>query len=323
MCTAISYKSQNHYFGRNLDLEYHYKETVVITPRKYSFRLRSGKNLQVQYAMIGMAMVEETYPLYYEATNECGLSMAGLNFPGNAVYFPQAPEKENITPYELIPWILGQCENIPQAQQLLKGLNITDIPFSKQYPLSPLHWILSDRDSSIVVEQTKEGLSVYDDPVNVLTNNPPFPYHLYNLQNYLNVTAQEPENRFSSKMTLAPYSKGIGGFGLPGDLSSASRFVRAAFTLHNSVDDGSEDGSVSQFFHILDSVAHQRGCCQVEDAYEITYYSSCCNTDKGIYYYKTYDNSQITAVRMTEAHKNSDSLFIFPLVTKQQVRYEN
>lgn len=323
MCTAISYKSQHHYFGRNLDLEYHYNETVAITPKDYPFPFRNGRILKSHYAMIGMAIVEGGYPLYYEATNECGLSMAGLNFPGNAVYFPETEGKDNITPFELIPWVLGQCENLQEAKQKFARLNITKIAFSEKYPLSPLHWMVSDRCASLVLEQTEKGLAIYDNPVNVLTNNPPFPYHLYNLQNYLNVTAQEPENRFAEAVSITPYSRGMGGIGLPGDLSSSSRFIRAAFTKFNSVDDGSEESSVSQFFHILDAVAQQRGCCHVGKAYEITQYSSCCNTNKGIYYYKTYDNSQITAIRMTDSNIKGDTVIAFPLVTKQQILYEN
>ena len=323
MCTAILYKSKDHYFGRNLDLEYHYKENVAITPRDYPLPFRNGKKLKSHYAMIGMAVAEDGYPLYYEATNEWGLSVAALNFPGNAVYFPEAEGKDNITPFELIPWILAQCKNLQDARLKFDRLNITNIAFSDKYPLTPLHWMVSDSGASVVLEQTDEGLSVYDNPVDVLTNNPPFPYHLYNLQNYLNVTAQEPENRFSKTVTITPHSRGMGGLGLPGDLSSSSRFIRAAFTMLNSVDDGSEEGSVSQFFHILDAVAQQRGCCQVGDGYEITQYSSCCNTSKGIYYYKTYDNSQITAIRMTDTNASGDTLLIFPLVTKQQIRYEN
>lgn len=73
-----------------------------------------------------------------------------------------------------------------------------------------------------------------------------------------------------------------GALGLPGDLSSPSRFVRAAFVRANARAEQTEDASVSQFFHILTSVEQQRGCCELDDGqYEITLYSSCCNADRG------------------------------------------
>lgn len=323
MCTAISFQANNHYFGRNLDLEYHYNEEVVITPRNYPFQFRCAGELKTHHAMIGMATVADGYPLYYEATNEHGLSMAGLNFPDNAHYFPIKDGSDNIAPFELIPWVLGRCKDAADAKNLLQNINIANIPFSDEFPLSPLHWMLCDKWTSLVLEQTKDGLNIYDNPIGVLTNNPPFPYHLYNLQNYMNATVEEPTNRFSNKVSLSAYSRGMGGIGIPGDLSSASRFVRAAFTRWNSITEADENAAVGQFFHILGSVEQQRGCVKVGEEYEFTLYSSCCNTDTGVYYYRTYDNFQITAVKLRSTDLERFDITRFPLVDNQQIRYEN
>lgn len=324
MCTAVSFLTKDHYFGRNLDLEYSYQENVTVTPRSYPFRFRCGRVLEKHFALIGMASVVDGYPLYYEATNEKGLSLAGLNFPGNAVYQPFRESRDNIAPFELIPWILGQCENVPQAKSLMEDLNLWDICFSKDFPLSPLHWLLSDRNTSLVLEPLVEGLRLYENPVGVLTNNPPFEYHMFRLADYMNLTSQPPVNRFSDRVTLNRYSLGMGGIGLPGDLSSSSRFVKAAFTKLNSVCADSEPGSVSQFFHILGSVAQQRGLtCVRGKEYEFTLYSSCCNTDRGIYYYTTYENSRITAVDMYAEDLESKEPVCYPLRKAQDFRYEN
>ena len=323
MCTAITYRTSDHYFGRNLDLEYGYRETVTVTPRNYPFRLRRAGDLTAHYAMIGMATVADGYPLYYEATNEKGLSMAGLNFPGLARYFPEQPGKDNIAPFEFIPWILGRCADIKQARAALDRLNLVDIPFSEALPLSPLHWIIADREQSVVVESTAEGLRVYDDPIGVLTNNPPFDFHLYNLRSHMNVSPSPAEDRFSSAYALTPYSNGMGGIGLPGDLSSASRFVRAAFMKLNSVSGDSEGESVGQFFHILDSVAMPRGSVRMGEKYEITRYSCCCNTDKGIYYYTTYGNRQIRAVDLHRTDLNGTVPVTYELSDDQQFQFRN
>ena len=119
MCTAISFNAKDNYFGRNLDLEYSYSETVTITPRNYIFKFRRVKELETHYAMIGMAYVSDGYPLYYEATNEKGLSMAGLNFPGNAYFKECEGNMDNVAPFELIPWVLWQCDSVTQAKRLL------------------------------------------------------------------------------------------------------------------------------------------------------------------------------------------------------------
>lgn len=324
MCTAITYQTKDHYFGRNLDLEYVYRETVTITPRNYPFRFRQMGTMERHYAMIGMAYVLGDYPLYYDATNEAGLSMAGLSFPDNAVYRPEEPGWDNVASFELIPWILGQCATVQEARALLDRINLWDIPFSSELSPSPLHWMISDRNRSITVEPLADGLRVYDNPMETLTNNPPFDYQIKNLSNYLNLTACVPENRFCTQLDLTPYSKGMGAMGLPGDLSSISRFVRAAFTRMNSVAGDSESESISQFFHILRSVAMARGCVRLGgDSYEITVYSSCCNTDRGIYYYTTYENSQISAVDLYGEDLDGTHLVSYPLITGQQIRMQN
>lgn len=324
MCTAVSYKNKDHYFGRNLDLEYCYNETVTITPRNYSLPFRNTEDINTHYAMIGMAYVVDGYPLYYDATNEKGLSIAALNFPDNAVYHPVKEGRINVASYELIPWILARFQSVDEVVAALEKVNINDLQFSEDLPVSSLHFMVCDKDRSIVLEPMTTGLMVYDNPANVLTNNPPFLYHITNLNNYMSLSSEKPKNNFSEKLALNQYSRGMGSLGLPGDLSSASRFVRAAFTTLNSVAGETEEESVSQFFHILNSVYQQRGCVKMEkDVYEKTVYSSCCNTSKGIYYYTTYDNSQITAVDMHNVDLNSREIFPYPLIKNQQIRYQN
>ena len=324
MCTAVTYTSGEHYFGRNLDLDHAYNETVTVTPRKYPFIFRRAAALNAHQAMIGMAFVVDGYPLYYDATNESGLSMAGLNFPASACYHPEKAGRDNISPFELIPWLLGQCANLAQAKRLLARINLADIPFSAQLPLSPLHWLIADQGGALVVESMKEGLRVYENPVGVLTNEPPFDYQMFNLRHYMQLTREAPRNSFAQGLTLKPYCLGMGAVGLPGDLSSDSRFVRAAFTRLNSVSGPSEEEHVGQFFHILESVAQARGCARAaEDRYEITVYSSCCNMDRGIYYYTTYENRQICAVDMRKEDLDGTQVVSYPLIKAQGICLQN
>lgn len=324
MCTAVTYQTKDHYFGRSLDLETSYNEMVVVTPRNFGFHFRKVHDLNSHYAMIGMAAVVDNYPLYYEATNEWGLSMAGLNFPGNADYKPEMEGKDNVAPFEFIPWILGQCATIDEVKLLLGRINLVNIHFSEELPLSPLHWIIADKERAITVESMEDGLKIYDNPVGVLTNNPPFDMQMFHLNNYMGLSIDPPTNLFYKELDLVVYSRGMGAMGLPGDLSSASRFVKAAFTKMNSVSGESEGESVSQFFHILGGVAQQRGCVRIEeDLFEITLYTSCCNVDKGIYYYTTYENHQISAVDMHHEDLEGNKLRIFPLIKGQQIRMQN
>lgn len=319
MCTAISHLGKRHYFGRNLDLEYAYTEQVVVTPRNFPLHFRCGLTVAHHYAMIGMATVSAGYPLYYEATNEKGLSIAALHFPDNAQYLPKVGNKTNIAPFELIPWVLAQCENGKQAKEMLENLNVWHLPFSRAFPLTPMHWLIADREKAIVAEPMADGLHIYENPLGVLTNSPPFPYHMHRISDFMHLQPGKPAMHLAGS-ACQYYSNGMGAMGLPGDFSSVSRFVRAVYVKENSI---TEDDDVSQFFHILGAVSMPRGSVYVGQHSEITRYSSCCDTGAGIYYYTSYTNSRIHGVNMRNCPLMGDQLFCYPLHTAEDIRLLN
>ncbi len=317
MCTAITFHDNDFYFGRTLDYARSFGEEVVITPRSFPLPFREVQDLKQHHAILGMAHVADGYPLYYDACNEKGLCMAGLNFVGFARY--NGTGRDRVAPFEFLPWILGQCDSVSRARELLKHLALTDTDFNDSLPAARLHWIIADRADCITVESLESGLRIYDNPAGVLTNDPPFDDQLFQLTNFMHLSPNPPHNHFSRKLDLKPYSRGMGAMGLPGDLSSQSRFTRAAFTKLNAA-----PGGVGQLFHILDTVQQTRGCDRLEDgSLEHTLYTSCCNADRGIYHYTTYGNRRIAAVDMHRADLDSQALTRFPLVTGEDILLQN
>ncbi len=325
MCTAATYQTKNTYFGRNLDYEFSYGEEAVIIPRNFPFNFREVGTLNSHYAIIGIAYVPDGTPLLYDGINEKGLGVAGLNFVGNAVYNEHVDGKDNIAQFEFLDWILSQCATVAEAKTLLAKMNFRNISFSEQLPAAELHWMISDTTgASIVVESVASGLKVYDNPVGVLTNNPPFNEQLFGLNNYMHLSATNPVNTFAPNIPLQTYSRGMGAIGLPGDLSSASRFVKASFTKLHSLSADDELSSVSQFFHILHSVDQQNGCCDLGNGkYEHTLYSSCYNLNEGVFYYTTYNNHQISAIKLHNANLDSTELVRLPIIETEQINYRN
>ncbi|MBR2047533.1 MAG: choloylglycine hydrolase [Oscillospiraceae bacterium] len=323
MCTAITYRTRDFYFGRTLDLEFSYNAEVTVTPRNFPLPFRHSQTLERHYAFIGMARTEDGYPLYFDGCNEKGLCMAGLDFTGSAHYGCGSGDRK-ICHFELIPWILGQCANLREVRSKLEQLHLMGDAFREDIPPARLHWLIADRDQALTLEATREGIRWHENPAGVLTNNPPFEQMLFSLNQYLHLTPEEPENRFARQLRLEPFTHGLGAMGLPGDLSSPSRFVRAAFTKLNAVSGETESESVGQFFHILDTVSQTRGCSRTEDGdCEITVYTCCCNADRGIYYYTTYENRQITAVSMEKEDPEGRELIRYPRMEQQQILYQN
>lgn len=322
MCTAISYHPNKFYFGRTLDHDESYQEEVTVIPRHFPLPHLDFPN--DHHSIIAMAHIADNYPLLYDGVNEKGLAMAGLNFVGFAKYSAPVHGKTNIPAYALISSILGACDNVNEATSMLERICITKENYSDNLQCPQLHWILSDKNESITIECCADGLHIHDNPFGILTNNPPFDHQLINLSNFMTLSEKPPVNTFPGGKKLSIYSNGMGALGLPGDFSSQSRFVRAAFFCGNAHPETTESGCISQFFHILDSVAQINGCCQLSNGnYEKTVYSSCCNCDDGIYYYTTYHNRQITAVDMHHCNLDSDQMYRYPLQLEQQINMQN
>lgn len=290
MCTALSLKTKDTYFGRNLDYDFSYGEEVTIVPKDHPLTFRNGEHLKQHFAIMGIAHVDNNYPLYYDAINEMGLGMAGLNFVGNASYHKKSKTKTNIASFELIPYILAKAKNVKEAVALLKEIEITDEPYSQRFPPSALHWLISDKEESIVLEVQEDGTHIYPNPYGVLTNNPPFPEQVSSLNIYQGLSSKDRDDTLTKGLENKKfYSRGLGTLGLPGDLTSSSRFVRAVFGRFHSVSPTDELSSIHQYFHIMGSVEQVRGLCEVkENEYEYTIYTSCYNLSKGLCYLKTY-----------------------------------
>ena len=316
MCTAILNGS---YAGRNLDIENGYGESLIITPRNYVIPLRKNDNIRTHYAFIGIGIIERGYPLYYDAVNEHGLYIAGLNYVDNAKYHAPSEKMLNLAPYELIPCLLSTCKSTHEAKKALQSINFVDIPFSREFPSSELHFFIADKNGAITVEPDADGINVYTNKIGVLTNNPPFPSQMHNLNNYQALTSGQITNRFCKSIHLKEYSKGMGAIGLPGDLSSQSRFVRASFHKVNCV----ESGDPCDIFHLLSSVSMPRGSVKIGDEYEHTVYTSAVDLATLTYYYKTYESSAICSAKLFNANLDSVSLESYPLLTVRKVFSHN
>lgn len=325
MCTSIAMKTHDFYFGRTMDLNFELKQQIVFTPRNYPLHFRRAGTANRHYAVLGMATVIDGYPLYADGVNEKGLCIAALNFPDNA-YYPseERPGYTHVSPFEFCLWLLSKCASVAEVKEYLKLTRFIAIPFSSSVPLAPLHWHIGDKEGSVVLESTRDGMKLYDNPVGVLTNNPSFDFQMTNLSQYLNLTTGSPQNCFSKAGDIQPFGQGLGSFGLPGDFSPASRFVKAAYLTLNSICNGDEESSVAQLFHLLDSVALVKGSVITEgDQCDVTNYECCINAEQKFYYCKTYQNSQLTAIAMNRENLDQTQLKVFPLTVNQQVAWMN
>lgn len=339
MCTALSLLAKDKkLFGRNMDIDYNFGQSIIITPRNFIWKYQYQPEALQKYATIGMAfglpINNNIYPMYAEACNEKGLAMAGLNFPKRAHYInpnDTQPNQFKLAPYELIPYILSHFSFVKEVKQWIKEVNlvIVEKPIAPNLPTAPLHFIIYDtNDESIVLEQTIDGLKVFDNKLGILSNNPTFDWHLQNLAFYQNLGIDQKRQVNWLKQDISPFGEGFASFGLPGDWTPPSRFVRTAFLKYTSPTNLEYENSISQFFHILDNVAMVKGSIKtgtdsnnLND--DITLYSSCININDGIYYYKTYNNNQINVIDMHQEDLDGTKTISYSFSTKQGFNYIN
>lgn len=322
MCTALSLTAGGHLFGRTLDLEHSYGESVVITPRRFPLRFCCQPKQSRHHAIIGVAHVQDGTPLYYDAVNEHGLGIAALNFPHSAVYC--TPEDNDwLAPYEVIPFLLGRCTTAHQAAVLLGGLPIAKHDFSPDLPCTSLHWLLADGQDCFVAEPREDGVRIYRNPVRVLTNEPPFPRQLDRLNDYLNLSPLPAKNCFSSALNLTACSWGVGAMGLPGDFSSQSRFVRAAFISQNARRYHTTDEGAAHFFQLMACLTVPRGSVRLPEGDVETIYTACCDTARGIYYFTTAQNPSVCAVDLHRSNLEADAPVSYPLSAPLHIHRQN
>ena len=310
MCTAINSIGNYHLFGRTLDLECSYGEKLTVLPRNSRLDFLHGRPFISHLSVIGISHIGAGAALYYDAINEAGLAMAALNFPNDAVYSNDIRHnKDNVASFELISWVLCQCESVEDAEKLLKKINITAERFSEELPATPLHWIVADKKRAITVEQTREGLKIYSNPWGIMTNSPAFSYHITRIADFLGVDSKTPENNLCPDKKIEIYSRGLGAYGLPGDFSSASRFIRGVFLNGHTDHSDSEIGEVGRFFHIMSNLSVPCGSVKASDGRSVmTVYTSCACSNSMTYYFSTYGCRRIKAVAMKDFDLDGDRI---------------
>ena len=304
MCTGIRFVDDNGnmYFGRNLDWSCSYGEKAVITPTGYAPKSPFGAIGEIKRPVIGMGIVQDDVPLYFDCANDAGLAVAGLNFPGYAQYETGPIEgKANVAAYEFPLWVVANFETVDQVQEALANTAIVDKPINEKFPSSLLHWIIGDAERSIVVEYTEAGMQVFRDDFDVLTNQPGFAWHAENVRNYINVTPDVPGPLNWRAGELTAYGSGGGMRGLPGDYYSPSRFVRVAYLNAHYPQKTTEEENVSRLFHTLTGVAMVDGAARMTDGeFELTVYTGGVSCRTTTYYYSTYDDPAIQSVALAD-----------------------
>ncbi len=285
----------------------------------------AGKTVRTRYAMAGMAVMGLHTPILVDGVNEKGLMGALLNYPGHGVRRTARQAVQSpVHPGFLVGFLLGRAGSVEEAVEELKHLRLSDeLVFGEEMSV---HYMFSDRTGeAVVAEPEEDGFKIHQDTIGVMTNSPDYLWHRTNLRNYGGVFYGEGARKFLN-MELTGFGEALGGgFGLPGDYSSPSRFVRLAALKEASVKGKNEEDGLMRMFQIFSSVDTPEGILRSEDeekGYEMTLCISVMCAESGTYYFSVRENRRICAVRL-DGKREGQEICYYELPKKQDVDYWN
>lgn len=302
MCTALHLTNgeEQAVFGRTMDFHYDLGSHMYAMSRGYSWM--AGKEpIQNQYAVMGIG--SGYAPALFDGVNEKGLAGAELYFPGYAHF-----EKIGMTGRKEIPaghvlhCLLGTCASAADVKSWFLEHAVTEAGNPKTGSVLPVHWMLADTAGVvIVVEITRTGLHIYDNPVGVLTNSPDFPWHLTNLRNYMEAVPEQTERAAWGNQALYPFGQGLATGILPGGYAPPARFVRAAYGAAFASRGETETDLVGAGFHILESVMVPKGLVKTKEGrFDATQYTAMVDPFCQRYYVRTYQHLNVRSISLQE-----------------------
>ncbi|WP_394524884.1 linear amide C-N hydrolase [Lacrimispora sp. JR3] len=307
MCTAITLQSKQGetFFGRNMDFSYDIEPHLYIVPSGYEWNNGlNGERIRNRYRFIGIGQELDGLLGFFDGVNEMGFAAAALYFAGYANYNsgPGNDQQESIASFEFLHYILGRCSNVEELQQLLRRVKITGLEDPVTRTVAPLHWLAADKSGNcVVIEQTDNGLEVFQNPIGVLANSPDFKWHMTNLRNYMEASPVQTEEASWGGYRLTPFGQAGGTEILPGGYTSPSRFVRTSYLKSFIPVPENRNEAVISCFHIMESVTVPKGAVITSrNQYDYTRYTAFINTATCEYFFKTYDNIQLGTAGLFE-----------------------
>ncbi|MFA1819543.1 linear amide C-N hydrolase [Virgibacillus oceani] len=307
MCTAITLESmqKERFFGRTMDFSFPIEPGLYVIPQNHQWNsLITTKKYTDRYSFISIGQETDGMLGFFDGVNERGFAAAVLYFEGYADFDLPLQDKEPIASIDFLHYILGHCDSVDNLKDLLKNICIAGVPDPVTQKVAPLHWMATDKSGKcVVIEQTKMGLQVIDNPIGVMANSPDFPWHMTNLRNHMDVSVTQKKEVHWGDVLLKPFGQAAGTMPLPGGFTSPERFVRTAFLkTHVQVPESRAEALMS-CFHIMNSVSIPKGIVQTDrGAHDYTKYIAFINTNTCTYYFKTYENDQIIKANLWDYH---------------------
>ena len=263
----------------------------------------TGFTYTAKYGFLGANGLDKQ--IVFDGMNTQGLYFGAFYFAGNAEFGTVNDENRHraVSSEEMGNWILGQFASVKEVVAALPTIEVVGTYVEEIKGRVPFHYAVTDSSgASIVIEYTKDGLRVHENTVNAVTNNPTYDWHLTNLSNYVGLQSRNVEAIEVGTERIAPFGQGSGMLGLPGDMTSPTRFVRAVAFANTALPSETVDDAIFKAFHILNVFDIPKGAIREADPdvalTDYTLWTSAADTLNGIYYYKTFISQAVESINV-------------------------
>ena len=322
-CTSIRIKTEDGlvFYARSMEGAVDYQSKVTVVPKGTIYHgtlpdnSPKGLTWTVKYGLVGMNAFGS--PLMTDGMNEMGLAVGNLFFPDYADYEPFDPGKANITlsQYEVATWLLSSYATVAEVRQAMSEVRVVQGP---KDVIAPVHFAVHDaQGNSLVIEYVKGKLHIYDNPLGVMTNSPPFDWMIIYLSNFVNLSATNVPQIDLGGVVIKQFGQGSGLVGLPGDFSPPSRLVRmVAFTQLALPVKGPQAG-LNLAMTIINNVDIPQGVVRDKREkgmiYDITQWAVVADLAGKKYYFRTHDNKNWRYIDLMKALQGAKGIQTIPL----------
>jgi choloylglycine hydrolase len=320
-CTGIALKNADGtvVHGRTLEFGAVVDSSIAFVPRNHEFTGAvpggKGMNYTSKYAILGSVSFDTLAVM--DGINEQGLSVGAFYFPTFAGYgtLTEANRSIALSPVDFPNWILAEFSTLAEVRAAVESGKACIVPtvVNGWGPAAPpLHYIVYDRaGKSLVLEPVDGKIKIYDNPIGAITNSPSFDWQMTNLRNYINLSPYNAAPMSVNCINLLPFGQGTGMYGLPGDYTPPSRFVRAALFSINAVPSPDATQGIYQVFHILNNFdipyGSTREGTKAKYGCDYTQFTAARDPQSLRYYFKSYADQTIRMIDMKKFDFKSTS----------------
>lgn len=273
-CTvlAITDKNGNVYQGRANEFPYQQPDSLTYWPAGTRIESvtpdgKQGMTFNTKYGILTTNLKGMTpnakQETVHEGANDQGMSITANFYTLNTETSITAPASKTLSVVDFPTWALGNFQTIEQLKKAIQNKEAEVwLPRIAAYGnlITPVHYAIYDKTGGAVVVEWNGGkMEIYDNKIGVMTNEPPFPWHVENMNNFAYLNNVDKNAGKFNKLNVTAYDSGGALASLPSPNTTVGRFVKAAYYANFAEKASTPDEALLTLGHVMNNFDRPKG----------------------------------------------------------------